>query len=283
MVSKAERAARAARQERVSKAIWGLVFVAFGALLFMEDRGEIDLGEPSKFPASHAVDGDEKTRWSSAFRDPEWITVDLGAPADITRVRLVWEKAYATRYEIQVSDDGSRWTTVKEVTAGDGGVDELDVEAKGRYVRMEGKARSTPWGFSLFEFEVHGKDPWAGEATPRLLSAGKRANASSYERPPVWISYWLLFWPVLMIAGGLPLLVAPKDNGEQVFGLVLTGIGVFLQLQKLGHIPWTLSQSWPLLLVIAGILLVTQALGQKGDPSGDDRTSGGGSASGSCW
>ena len=86
---------------------------------------------------------------------------------------------------------------------------------------------------------------------------------------PPWIGYWLLFWPVLMIAAGLPLLVAPKDSSEQVFGLVLTGIGVFLQLQKLGHIPWTLAQSWPLLLVIADILLVTQALGQKSDPSGD--------------
>jgi hypothetical protein len=283
MVSKAERAARGARQERVSKAVWGLVFVAFGALLFMEDRGDIALGEPSKYPASFAVDGDPKTRWSSAFLDPQWITIDLGSPAEITRVKLVWEKAYATRYRIQVSDGGSTWTTVHEVTNGDGDVDEFDVKGRGRYVRMEGLARSTPWGYSLFEFEVYGREPAGGEAEPHLLSAGRTATASSYERMPPWISYWLLFWPVLMIAAGLPLLVAPKDNSEQVFGLVLTGIGVFLQLQKLGHIPWTLAQSWPLLLVIAGILLVTQALGQKSDPSGDDRSSGGSGSTGGCW
>ena len=27
-------------------------------------------------------------RWSSAFGDPQWITIDLAEPADITRVRL---------------------------------------------------------------------------------------------------------------------------------------------------------------------------------------------------
>ncbi len=279
MPTKAERAARAARQDRVSKAVWGLVFLAFGVLLFMEDRGEIALGMPTRYPASYAVDGDEETRWSSAFRESAWITIDLGAPAEITRVRLVWEKAFATRYKIQVSDDGSHWTTAREVTDGDGGVDELELKAKGRYVRMEGTTRSTSWGYSLFELEVYGTEEAAGAATaPHLLSAGKPATASSFETMPVWISYWLTFWPVLLIAGGLPLLVAPKDDGEQVFGLVLTGVGVFLQLQKLGHIPWTLSQSWPLLLVIAGILLVTQALGQKNDPTG----SGSGGGSGSC-
>jgi hypothetical protein len=281
MATKAERAARAAVQERVSKVVWGLVLVGFGTLIFMEDRGEIALGEPTKYPASYVVDGNEKTRWSSAFRENAWISIDLGAPAEIDRVRLVWEKAFATRYQIQVSDDGKSWTKAREVTDGDGGVDELELSAQGRYVRMEGTARSTPWGYSLFEFEVYGREAGAGAAdAPHLLSAGKTATASSFERIPSWISYWLLFWPALLIAAGLPLFVAPKDDGEQVFGLVLSGVGVFLQLQKLGHIPWTLSQSWPLLLVIAGVLLVTQALGQRNDSTGS--SGGGGSSSGSC-
>jgi hypothetical protein len=282
MGSRAERAVRARRQERVSKAVWGLLFIAMGALLILEDRGEIDLGQPSDHPASQAVDGDPETRWSSAFRDPQWLMVDLGAPADITRVRLVWEKAFAVHYQIQASSDGSLWSTLKDVNDGKGGTEEHDVSGTGRYVRMLGTKRSTPWGYSLYELEVYGTEPSPGAApsTPHLLSMGKKATASSLEKMPVFVSYWVVYWPVLLIAGGLPLLVAPKDSGEQVFGVVLTGVGVYLLLHKLGKIPWTLAQSWPVLLVIAGFLLVTQALGQKKDTIDDGRSSPGGDSSG---
>jgi F5/8 type C domain-containing protein/cell wall-active antibiotic response 4TMS protein YvqF len=285
MASRAERHARAVRQERVSKAVWGLLFIAMGALLIMEDRGDVDLGQPSDHPASHAVDGDPDTRWSSAFRDNQWIEIDLGAPADITRVKLVWEKAFATHYQILASSDGTHWTTVKDVTEGKGGTEEHNVDASGRYVRVQGLKRATPWGISLYEVEVYGTEPSPGAApsSPHLLSAGKKATASSLERMPVFVSYWFIYWPVLLIAGGLPLLVAPKDNGEQVFGLLLTGIGVYILLQKLGRIPWTLAQSWPVLLVVAGFLLVTQALGQKKDESDDGRPSPGGGSTGGTF
>src|SRR5688572_1731736 len=33
----------------------------------------------SSWPAAKAVDGSMSTRWSSAFSDPQWITLDLGA------------------------------------------------------------------------------------------------------------------------------------------------------------------------------------------------------------
>ena len=44
---------------------------------------------------SRAVDACMSTRWSSAFADPQWIVVDLGAPLDITRVVLRWEDSLA--------------------------------------------------------------------------------------------------------------------------------------------------------------------------------------------
>ena len=37
-------------------------------------------------PASAAVDGNTGTRWSSAFSDPQWLQVDLGASATISQV-----------------------------------------------------------------------------------------------------------------------------------------------------------------------------------------------------
>jgi hypothetical protein len=35
--------------------------------------------EGAGFAAGNVVDGDAATRWSSAFADPQWISVDLGS------------------------------------------------------------------------------------------------------------------------------------------------------------------------------------------------------------
>ncbi|WP_414635962.1 discoidin domain-containing protein, partial [Actinophytocola sp.] len=100
--------------------------------------------------ASAAVDGNSGTRWSSAFGDPQWIRVDLGARATLTRVDLDWEAAYARSFQIQVSDDATTWTTVYSTTTGTGGNQTLAVTGTGRYVRMLGTARATPYGYSLW-------------------------------------------------------------------------------------------------------------------------------------
>ncbi|WP_329109531.1 ThuA domain-containing protein [Micromonospora sp. NBC_01699] len=103
-----------------------------------------------------AVDGDASTRWSSEYTDPQSITVDLGASYELERVRLSWEAAAAKAYEIQISTDGTTWTTVHSTTTGNGGVDDIQVSGTGRYVRMYGTQRTTEWGYSLFDFNVYG-------------------------------------------------------------------------------------------------------------------------------
>jgi hypothetical protein len=113
--------------------------------------------ETAAFTPNLAVDGNTTTRWSSAFSDPQWIRVDLGATATINRVVLRWEAAYATAYQIQTSNDGSSWTTIYSRTSGAGGVNDLTgLSGSGRYVRMNSTARATVYGYSLFEFEVYG-------------------------------------------------------------------------------------------------------------------------------
>jgi hypothetical protein len=107
--------------------------------------------EPQK-----AVDGLTGTRWSSAFSDPQWILVDLGASYSIGRVRLNWEAAYAKEYYIQASNDGANWTTLYSTSSGQGGTNDLTgLSGSGRYVRMYGSKRGTSWGYSLWEFEVY--------------------------------------------------------------------------------------------------------------------------------
>ncbi|MEO3858467.1 ThuA domain-containing protein [Acrocarpospora sp. B8E8] len=113
--------------------------------------------ESGAYPASAAVDASTTTRWSSAFSDPQWIQVDLGATYTITRVRLVWEAAYGSAYQIQTSPNGTTWTTARSVTGGNGGEDNnTGLNNSTRYVRIYGTTRATPWGYSLFTFEVYG-------------------------------------------------------------------------------------------------------------------------------
>ncbi|WP_169454351.1 LamG-like jellyroll fold domain-containing protein [Catelliglobosispora koreensis] len=67
-------------------------------------------------PGPLAVDGNPQTRWSSAHTDNHWIVVDLGSVQSIERVKLNWETAYGKDYTIDVSTDGTNWTTVKSIT-----------------------------------------------------------------------------------------------------------------------------------------------------------------------
>src|ERR1700744_3467725 len=111
--------------------------------------------ESAAYPASDAFDGNTSTRWSSAFSDPQWLEVDLGASQTICEVTLDWEAAYATAFQIQTSADGTNWTTIYSTTSGTGGSQTLSVNGTGRYVRMYGTARATQYGYSLWEFGVY--------------------------------------------------------------------------------------------------------------------------------
>jgi hypothetical protein len=120
--------------------------------------------------AANATDGSYSTRWSSAFADPQWIYVDLGATYDINQVKITWEAAYATAYQIQVSTDASTWTTIKSVAGNTTLVnDNTGLTGAGRYVRIYGTARATTYGYSIYELEVYGaapQTPYGGTAWP---------------------------------------------------------------------------------------------------------------------
>ena len=111
-------------------------------------------GDP--WAAANAVDGNLSTRWSSAFSDPQWLEVDLGATHAIREVILYWENAHATAFQIQTSEDGTTWTDIYSTTTGAGGEQIIEVNGTGRYVRMYGTARNTQYGYSLYEFQVLG-------------------------------------------------------------------------------------------------------------------------------
>jgi hypothetical protein len=58
-------------------------------------------------------------------------------------------------YQVQVSGNGSPWTTVYSTTRGDGGTDDIIFTPRtARYLRVYGSARGTTWGCSLWELKA---------------------------------------------------------------------------------------------------------------------------------
>jgi hypothetical protein len=129
--------------------------------------------EGANTPATAAVDGNAATRWSSGAADPQWLQVDLGGAVAIGQVVLQWERAYATAFQIQVSADGAAWTPIYATRTGTGGRQTLAVTGQGRYVRMYGTARSTRYGYSLWEFQVSGSSAPGGPAPTTATSTAR--------------------------------------------------------------------------------------------------------------
>jgi len=108
--------------------------------------------------ARYAIDNNLGTRWSSLYRDPQWIWVDLKEPTQIGYIRLLWQLASGRAYKIQVSNDAKKWKTVWFTTSGGGLSDVIDLTRKSviaRFVRMYGLKRATEWGYSLFELQIY--------------------------------------------------------------------------------------------------------------------------------
>jgi hypothetical protein len=107
------------------------------------------------FAPEKAFDGSKFTRWCSQFSDPQWIAVDLGEPKNVSRLKLLWENAWARAYEIQVSGDGESWKTVYTTDRGVGGIEEVRFNpVSARWVRLYGTKRGTEFGYSLWEMKV---------------------------------------------------------------------------------------------------------------------------------
>ncbi len=118
--------------------------------------GVISSLENAIYPAANAFDGNPATRWSSAFSDPQSIFVDLGTQYALCGVDLTWEAAYGVNYEIDGSNNAITWTTLATIIGNTTLSNSISVAGSYRYVRMLGTARATGYGYSLFDFAVHG-------------------------------------------------------------------------------------------------------------------------------
>ncbi|MFJ5260331.1 discoidin domain-containing protein [Streptomyces sp. NPDC088387] len=140
--------------------------------------------ESAALGPGNAFDNNGATRWSSAFADNAWISLDLGTTLRIDRVVLDWEAAYGRQYVLEASTNGTTWTPFYTETAGTGGsvtAHTYPQEVRGRYVRMRGVQRATPYGYSLFSFRVYGGVPAPASTTRTNLALNHPAYTNYYQ------------------------------------------------------------------------------------------------------
>ncbi|MDP3130104.1 MAG: discoidin domain-containing protein, partial [Bacillota bacterium] len=130
---------------------------------------------------TRAVDANASTRYASLAVDDAWFYVDLGSLEKVGKVTLDWEAAYASSYEIQMSQDAITWITVATVENSARTVDEITFDAwiQTRFVRFQGVTRATGYGYSFYSFEVYG---------PEDLANGATAQVSSFEAETVHLA-----------------------------------------------------------------------------------------------
>lgn len=135
-------------------------------------------------PAANLTDGKTDTRWAidpnAASSVDGWVQADLGSVRSIDSAYLFWDTAAAKQYVVQTSVDGTKWTDVgyKAAIAGVARGDQVNfAPTTTRFLRMQGAATTTAFGYSLFEFEAR-----SGNNGPNLAAApGVVATASSQD------------------------------------------------------------------------------------------------------
>ena len=114
--------------------------------------------EDDSLSPENAVDGNLYSRWSSPWSDPQWLEIDLKKEKMIDGFTIIWETAFARAFVIEASKDGVTWQNVYQQFSGDGGTDFIKISpVSARFLKLTGTGRATRWGYSLWEFMVHGE------------------------------------------------------------------------------------------------------------------------------
>jgi hypothetical protein len=169
--------------------------------------------QQSGAPAANAVDGGVDTSWRSRGGGAQSLTLDLGATREFGGLVLRWAGgSYASRYEVDLSDDGERWRSVRRVTQGNGGIDALHLsESEARYLRLrlhEGPHK----GYALAEIEI--KDLAFGASANSFFA--ELAKAAPRGRYPRGFYDEQTYWTVVGVDGGHETGLFSEDGALEV-------------------------------------------------------------------
>jgi hypothetical protein len=162
-----------------------------------------------------ALDGDVATAWrSEPGAGPEQqFVVDFGFAREFGGLILRWRDGRsASRYDIQFSDDGVGWQTVRRVEGASGGTDAIALpESETRYLRLvlhDGPAR----GYALAEFET--KELAFGASPNAFFQALARDAPRGYY--PRGISGEQPSWTIVGVDGGSETALLSEDGALEV-------------------------------------------------------------------
>ena len=93
--------------------------------------------------------------WMSAAGGDQWVYVDMGAEAEVDKVRLYWRE-HIPQGRLELSDDARTWTAVASLPTDKGAWYEVDANnARGRYIRVFVEGYDKP--YQLVELEALGR------------------------------------------------------------------------------------------------------------------------------
>ncbi|MDT0342860.1 discoidin domain-containing protein [Streptomyces litchfieldiae] len=110
---------------------------------------------------ANAIDGDLATRWS-AEGDGVWLRLDLGSARPVGSLAVAWHRgdARVTTFDVQLSADGSVWTTAlagRRSSGATAGFESYDfAHGSARYVRLVGHGNTANDWTSVSEITVRG-------------------------------------------------------------------------------------------------------------------------------
>ena len=165
--------------------------------------------------AAYALDGALSTAWKSqpgAGVAPV-LTLDFQQPREFGGVVLHWlDNAFASHYDVEFSDDGSHWSTVRTVLGGNGGRDPLYLpESETRFLRLVLHDGPAP-AYGLAEIDIK---PLAFGASPNaFFEAIAREAPRGYF--PRGFSGEQSYWTVVGVDGGTEEGLLSEDGALEV-------------------------------------------------------------------
>src|SRR5215510_9737091 len=165
--------------------------------------------------ASYALDGTLSTAWKSvpATGPEQVLMLDFQQPREFGGVVLHWlENAFASHYDVEFSDDGSHWRTVRTIVDGNGGRDPLYLpESETRFLRLvlhDGPTHT----YGLAEIDV--KDLAFGASPNAFFEAIAREAPRGYF--PRGFSGEQSYWTVVGVDGSTENGLLSEDGALEV-------------------------------------------------------------------
>ncbi len=180
--------------------------------LFIDDLSMRPLPPPAAAPPA-PWRGDAGAGWTSEAGGEQQLTIDFGQPREFGGLQIDWGAgAAATRFDVQLSDDGRSWRTVRRVLDGAGGASALMLaEAEARYLRLAlhgGQAGR----YRIEKIDIKPLE-YGASANAFFQALATTAPAGHYPRG---MSGQQNYWTVLGVDGGRETGLLSEDGALEV-------------------------------------------------------------------